>query len=262
MLLSTINFRKLGEHSIINEKLISNKIFRSGNFNYLNADDSKYLSNNLNLRYYIDFRSHIETKKNSPAKLMESGIKWIHLPIEDYEADFKNIMFPNHYDYARYYLKILEKGEKSFYDFFYFLSFQENFPLVFGCYSGKDRTGIASVLLLNLLGFNFKDILRDYMDSSVYLIRKIDYFEHNWTKRNISKDQYIERICAKRKKNSPLQLPSLHFPPSLWYPNEANTILPFPSPSCSSISFHPNIAKRYYCTDILLELISSHKSSL
>jgi len=40
---------------------------------------------------------------------------------------------------------------------------QENYPIVFGCVTGKDRTGLISCLVLGCLGASDEDIIADYM---------------------------------------------------------------------------------------------------
>jgi protein-tyrosine phosphatase len=52
---------------------------------------------------------------------------------------------------------------------------QDNVPILFHCSAGKDRTGIASALLLSALGVDRKDIFDDYMLTNKALIGKYDY---------------------------------------------------------------------------------------
>mmetsp|Transcript_59732 Transcript_59732/g.134348 ORF Transcript_59732/g.134348 Transcript_59732/m.134348 type:complete len:156 (-) Transcript_59732:40-507(-) len=47
---------------------------------------------------------------------------------------------------------------------------QENYPIVFGCVTGKDRTGLISCLVLGCLGASEEDIIADFMLSQAAVI--------------------------------------------------------------------------------------------
>jgi protein-tyrosine phosphatase len=51
----------------------------------------------------------------------------------------------------------------------------ENYPLIFNCAVGKDRTGILAAVLLSVLGVADADIIEDYSLSGPYMeeIRKL-----------------------------------------------------------------------------------------
>lgn len=52
------------------------------------------------------------------------------------------------------------------------LSDGEQYPVVFHCTAGKDRTGWAAVLLLTILGVPHERILRDYLASNEHVLKK------------------------------------------------------------------------------------------
>jgi protein-tyrosine phosphatase len=49
-----------------------------------------------------------------------------------------------------------------------------NVPLVFNCTAGKDRTGVATALLLTALGVPHETILRDYLLTSQFFDRSCE----------------------------------------------------------------------------------------
>lgn len=55
---------------------------------------------------------------------------------------------------------LTQRHYKTFFDI---ISDINNYPIVFGCSAGKDRTGLASALLLSTLGANLEDIQKDYI---------------------------------------------------------------------------------------------------
>lgn len=52
--------------------------------------------------------------------------------------------------------------EKSFVDLFEVLSNKDNYPMVFHCSAGADRTGFIAFIINGLLGVSFADLTRDY----------------------------------------------------------------------------------------------------
>lgn len=53
--------------------------------------------------------------------------------------------------------------------FFQLLLNESNYPILFHCTAGKDRTGFAAMLLLNLLGVDDATIMKDYLLTNEYL---------------------------------------------------------------------------------------------
>ena len=59
-------------------------------------------------------------------------------------------------------------------DFFYKAFFEillneDNYPLLYHCTAGKDRTGFATFLLLSALGIDRETIIEDYLSTNRYM---------------------------------------------------------------------------------------------
>ncbi|MCU1362788.1 MAG: protein tyrosine/serine phosphatase [Acidimicrobiaceae bacterium] len=63
---------------------------------------------------------------------------------------------------ARRYLHYLEVGGDAFTRAFEEMSHEENYPLVFNCFFGKDRTGVLAALVLSCLGVERSSVVDDY----------------------------------------------------------------------------------------------------
>jgi protein-tyrosine phosphatase len=63
---------------------------------------------------------------------------------------------------------------KQYREFFKVLQEESNIPLLYHCSAGKDRTGMASVLILYALGVDDATILDDYLASNTYLSGKYE----------------------------------------------------------------------------------------
>ena len=62
--------------------------------------------------------------------------------------------------------EMITGNNESLRAFFSLLADEKNYPIFYHCSIGTDRTGYCSFLLLNLLGANSDDILRDYLFSN------------------------------------------------------------------------------------------------
>lgn len=59
------------------------------------------------------------------------------------------------------------------------LALQENYPVVFGCVTGKDRTGLISCLVLGCLGASDEDIIADFMLSQAAVLHNGSLAQRN-----------------------------------------------------------------------------------
>ncbi len=183
-----VNCRALCENNYIKKGYI----YRTGLLEGDNETDFIKLQE-YQCRYFIDFRSKKEIAKS--AKFVEflkiSKITWINLEIDNLK-DLHIIEKPTNYNYGLYYMKILERGEDSIYKFIKFLEEMERIePIIYGCSLGKDRTGVVSYVLLNILNAKKKDIYTDYSMSKKYLTSNLNVreffrgrqFGHNYVQR-------------------------------------------------------------------------------
>ena len=60
-----------------------------------------------------------------------------------------------------------KKVKQSFIDLFEILTNEDNYPIVFHCTAGADRTGFIAFIINGLLGVSYEDLTRDYELSTV-----------------------------------------------------------------------------------------------
>ncbi|WP_165602909.1 tyrosine-protein phosphatase [Photorhabdus australis] len=135
----------------------------------------------------VDFRHSQEAIRNTTmAKCC------INLPMTDVGSKYRNIRIPCINDLLEFYIEIVERYQPEFRQL---NTIVRNNKLVgFGCYFGKDRTGIASYLLSKMYGLPWERIIYDYEQSGIELIKNIDYLSSHWKKRNITKQDYMNRL--------------------------------------------------------------------
>lgn len=193
-----LNFRPL-----CSEKILKNSyafIFRSGELIHLDKIEIEEIVTNLSIKHYIDLRSPSEISLNgSPDLLIEAGINWQVFSMKDDNHYLRTIKFPTGTDYYSYYVHLLEVNKSILREIFVFINNQFHERCIFGCYAGKDRTGIIAFLLLKLFDFHEDDILNDYLASRISLVDNIDYFRKTWEKKGLTKEQYIARITPTKE---------------------------------------------------------------
>lgn len=195
LLKNGINFRSLGVIENSSIKIKSGFIYRSGELTKLTLEEALFLKSNLHIQHYLDLRSVKEIQKTgSPENILNAGIQWKTFSFNVYDDSHINILSPGASEYSRYYLEILYTGSKTIVNFLNFVASNECSNFIFGCYAGKDRTGVMAVILLEILGYSINEIAYDYALSVRYLLRQVDFFSEKWKKKNITKEEYLIRL--------------------------------------------------------------------
>jgi len=181
------NLRDLGGYQTADGHTIRrHKIIRSGNLNNFSSADFEKLAD-YGINYVIDFRTADEKEKKIDTG---SRIHYIELPFEavgsyrDYleklegwinecedpeESAWLTATYFNSFEIDDVYLKILldpstpERLERIL----KIMLNEDCTGVLIMCNSGKDRTGIITGMILNVLGIPSETVLNDYMLSSI-----------------------------------------------------------------------------------------------
>ncbi len=165
------NFRDLGGYPAAGGKRVAwGKVFRSGTLAHLtNADQSLLAS--LDIRFICDLRTNRE-RDNFPSRWMEEHAAefWARdddksganlaavLSGSDADAALMHAMMVDLYmrlpfEQAAAYAELLKRIASG------------HLPVLFHCSAGKDRTGVLSAILLDILGVGRAAIMEDYVIS-------------------------------------------------------------------------------------------------
>ncbi len=172
------NIRELGGIRAADGKRIRHGIFYRGSApGELNAEELEAVRS-LGLRLIIDLRSEYEIRENPDPEINGARIRQISALSEGDEKEFPFLHLRSEIEYLtkenhsyrdgmKYaYLNML-CGSRAF-----SILFDEilagNVPVLFHCAAGKDRTGMASILILLALGADMQDALKDYLMTNAY----------------------------------------------------------------------------------------------
>ncbi len=128
----------------------------------------------LGLRSVVDLRTAGEVAERGRIP-DEPGRAYRHLPMFDLLPPAEELPSWDRPDFvAAEYLRMVSAGAPTIGAVLEMLAEPASYPLVYHCFAGKDRTGIVSAIVLELLGVGDEDIVSDYALSRVGLTRMLD----------------------------------------------------------------------------------------
>lgn len=191
---SVKNSRELGGYVAADgRKVKSGVLLRTGRLSEISDEDITILKDTYKLEHIIDFRMSMEVQTLPDRDI--DGAEYHHLDVIEITSFFSDVEMPdidiNKIDpfqmaeitinsgmqNDRMYIGFLscDMGKKAFSDFFRILiSAQPDRAVLWHCTSGKDRTGIAAMLLLSALGVDEKTIIDDYLLTNVFNAERIE----------------------------------------------------------------------------------------
>jgi len=150
------------------------KIFRAGLITHIKAEGDE-LMKELHLTTICDFRAIDEQAANPDLWFELDKLNRLSFPVGDGRPDklewlkTENLIDGDGHHLYKSNRSYVTTHQSKFRSFFEILLDEKNYPLLFHCTAGKDRTGFASVLLLSALGVDWDTILEDYLLTNQYL---------------------------------------------------------------------------------------------
>ena len=153
-------------------------LYRSSNLVKIDKELEKQLIDRYHIHHCVDFRTDEEVE-NFP-ELVDSDIKYYHFPaLENFEnrmivkenrlrilKEMSNEKGGAKQSMIKFYriLATSTKAQKAYRNFIeVLLNAKDDEGVVFHCTQGKDRTGIAMMVILSILGVDRKVIFKKYM---------------------------------------------------------------------------------------------------
>lgn len=209
------NTRDLGGiRTVDNKSLKYKRLIRSGRLYFASPYDITRLIHDFQLKRIVDFRNKSEIMK-SPDPII-GGIDYIHCALLEEHAhsvtkdknidhiDFSYLMhnieqcnFDVETKVIQDYPQLLqdEYCKEQFRKFFDILLSDVDGATLYHCSAGKDRVGVATLLLLGVLGVSEEIIVDDYIKTNYYLSERIEYYTKKARELHID-EKYIEQFPA------------------------------------------------------------------
>ncbi|GIW13148.1 MAG: phosphatase [Tepidiforma sp.] len=154
------NVRHLGGYRTRGGGLTADTTIRSASLHRLTERGLEQLREREVLTI-VDFRSDVERERDATPDTRRFGIRVVHAPVFQHDASPAGLAgeFPG---FAAVYAMFLETGASAYRTLFETLAEAEG-RVLFHCAAGKDRTGVAAALLLDLAGVDDETIIADYV---------------------------------------------------------------------------------------------------
>ncbi len=202
------------EHCFIRSDCLSN----------LTKEDVSILKDEYQLKTIFDFRNQDEVDKAKDVEI--TNIHFFHLPLNPGEDKLEGVSSKDENQNLTFKEKLMlmyKKGEShpafkvmennyktllthpysiSQFKFFlrYLINNKAGEAVLYHCAGGKDRTGVASVLILTLLGVSKDEIVKDYLLTNEYVDKNVykDIEKYRSTDEWI-KAEILEATCLAHK---------------------------------------------------------------
>ncbi len=161
-----VNFRDLGGLPTSDGRTVRRgRVFRSDVLYRLTLVDTIALRQ-LGIKTVIDLRSRDEVRKYPQSSLKTAGLHLVNVPLIPDTHVVADTMLDD-------YLLVLRNAGEGFRAIFGHLA-RDVYPLIINCFAGKDRTGLASALILGALRVPDHVIVADYALSEQHMVRHVD----------------------------------------------------------------------------------------
>ncbi|MFR9165864.1 MAG: tyrosine-protein phosphatase [Dysgonomonas sp.] len=166
------NLRDMGGYFSKSEKQIKwGKLYRSGQLSNLDAKDIEVLDS-LHIKTVVDFRD-AEQSRLRPDNYPKANVIELPIDVTCFNTDVRDRVLEGSFlkgDTIIYtqdsYREIIENYPDQYARFFDILCDEDNYPILFHCGWGKDRTGLAAYFILKALNIPAENIEQDYLYSN------------------------------------------------------------------------------------------------
>lgn len=167
------NFRDIGGIQTNEGKRIEKgRLLRSGELYQVSDKDKTILEKEFGLRLIVDFRSDEEVSKSPDSEIGQA--EYMHIDLmkafpessasRDRMMEVLSVQRVDDKMKGVYRNLVLDQTARSEYaGFLKTVAALDGGSCLFHCFAGKDRTGVAAMLILEILGAKRADIFRDYL---------------------------------------------------------------------------------------------------
>lgn len=194
-----LNARQLGGYAAEDGRMVrQNLLLRSAKLSDATENDLARLRDVYHLRTIVDLRTpneaqagadpQIDGARNIRIQMIDASrgggqlVSSIPGATVDIDATIRGMLalIRGNYVDDRLYIRQLdsETGKTGCRQFFDALLTHEDGAVLWHCTSGKDRTGVAAVLLLTVLGVDKETAIQDFLLSNDFHKRNVEYIAH------------------------------------------------------------------------------------
>ena len=197
---SLVNFRDIGNIQTIDGKTVKPGYFlRSGEVVNLEENTINRLLHDYKLKTIIDLRGEQETTERPDDTL--TGVDYINIDIlkdvQGQGASFEDLLkgsgSADKGMMELYESLVVTKGaRKGYQQFLEHILASPDSPILFHCFAGKDRTGLAAAIILKSLGVADEIVFEDYLKTNSMRQEANQLIIEDLRKKGLSEEQLKE----------------------------------------------------------------------
>jgi len=176
------NVRHIGGYRTSSGRITSETVIRSASLHRLTDNGMRGLAE-AGVTTIIDFRSDEERQRDVTPDPRPYGIRHVHAPVFQQDASPVGI----EHEFAGFgpvYARFLDTGRHA-YRTLIEVTAESDGRVLFHCAAGKDRTGVAAALFLDLAGVDEETIIADYTLTETLLRPMLDQWLPEMRERGI-----------------------------------------------------------------------------
>lgn len=196
------NVRDMGGYPTMDGKVTRFRVFIRGNrLKDITENDNEFLKN-YGITDIIDLRGNTKIQDIfvSDDNINKEYFSYHYIPFSNVETEeyIAKYAVDDSFDYGEGYYLLLKNKEKIA-KFFKTLANADG-AVLYHCTAGKDRTGVASALLLGICNVSDLDIIANYEVTNTYLMNEEIMLTYDPFSR-VSKAKFMETFIKRLKEN-------------------------------------------------------------
>lgn len=181
---SISNARELGGMKTRDGRRVKKGVLlRTAQLDRVSMEDMALLTEKYAVRHVVDFRDTSETARRPDLDI--AGAEYLHVPVLrdlPYESRSPDLTPEKVFEQFTLMYRVMAEDEfcaRAWERFFRVLLAAKGETVLWHCVQGKDRTGIAALLLLTALGVPEEDAREEYFLTNISLGREYEQLEKN-----------------------------------------------------------------------------------
>jgi len=161
------NFRTIGDwQTLEGRRVLRGRVFRCGHLGNL-ADELRAEVSGLGLRTVVTLQTQQEIDiLGDPIAALLPEAQWEHIPIGDRWFQKGSILPDDTSSQGAFYVAMVRDHPQEWTRFLRLFANPERYSILYHCTAGRDRTGVATVLLLETIRVPRAQIVDDYLVSN------------------------------------------------------------------------------------------------
>ncbi len=189
------NVRHIGGYTTSSGRVTSETVIRSASLHRLTDTGMRGLAE-AGVTTIIDFRSDVERERSVTPDPAPYGIRHIHAPV--FQEDASPVGLENAFPgFGTVYGRFLEMGRDA-YRTLIEVTADAGGRVLFHCAAGKDRTGVAAALLLDMAGVDDETIIADYTLTEPLLKPMLEQWLPEMRERGVDETRAQQLLAAPR----------------------------------------------------------------